>query len=270
MREQIKLAIDSLFRKVLGPLVRQAIKHNVSHSEFSEIVKEAYVEQSFEHFTLPMRKMSLSRVAVLTGLSRKEVGRLSHAEGNMPHPKIIPNSVTRVTMAWLSNPKFSESGLPKVLNIKEGKDSFAQLVEEAGGDVPAVAVLDELVRLGVANKESKNTVRLNNRGYVPNSSEIEKLGILASCTKDLLNTGIHNLETEDPDDARFQRQLIHRVPESLAKEFKEYSEVRAQDLLLEFNQWLREKSQGQPDNHKLTDIGFGIYYIEEQHNECDS
>jgi len=185
----------------------------------------------------------------------------------MPQPKIIFNSVTRITMAWLSDARFSDADSPKILEIKGGKNSFSELVEQAGGDVPSAAVLDELVRLGVVSKVGGDKVKLNNRGYVPNSSEIEKLSILASCTKDLLNTGIHNLESKDPEDSRFQRQLIHRVPEALAEEFKEYSEVKAQDLLLDFNQWLRERASNQSNNKIQVDIGFGIYFIEEKHND---
>lgn len=258
--------LKSLFLKVLSPWVRQSIKHNVSCSEFCEIVKKSYVDQSFECFALPNKKMTVSRVAALTGLSRKEVVRLAEDDKAVTKPKIVLNSATRVTMRWLSDSLFLDGqGEPKVLPIKEGDSSFVGLVDRAGGDVPPMAVLTELLRLGIVSQEQDDYVRLVNRGYIPNKSEIEKLDILATCAKDLLTTGLHNLETENRDQARFQRQLIQHVPEDVAEEFKQFSEKKSQDLLIEFNQWLREKQRDRnySNEGKLKPIGVGIYYIEE-------
>ena len=63
----------SAFRKLLRPLVRILIRHGIAYAEFGEVVKSVYVDCAVEDFALPGRKTSGSRVAILTGLTRKEV-----------------------------------------------------------------------------------------------------------------------------------------------------------------------------------------------------
>lgn len=262
------------FLKVLEPLVRIAIKHRISHAEFTEMARQAYVDQSYKHFGLPNRKTTVSRVAVLTGLSRKEVVRLtSEGESSSPQPKIAPNRAARVMMGWITDPQFcNQNNEPKELAMKEGNSSFTALVERYSGDVPPVAVLDELMLSGIVSKLDGDKVRLNNSGYVPQTDELKKFEILSACTKDLLNTGIHNMENPKKEDALFQRQFKSRLlPESLAQEFKAFSHQKSEALLVEFSQWLRAKAEQQihqPDEPKKH-VGIGIYFTEEPEDGKD-
>ena len=66
--------------RVLRPLVRLLLRYGVPFGAFSELAKGAYVEIAREEFGIPGRKQSDSRVAVLTGLSRKKVHRVSRLE----------------------------------------------------------------------------------------------------------------------------------------------------------------------------------------------
>jgi len=64
---------------MLKPLVRLLIRHEFTHKELTELVRQTYVTVAYEEFAIPEQEMSVSRVAVLTGLSRKEVVRLVEA-----------------------------------------------------------------------------------------------------------------------------------------------------------------------------------------------
>ena len=74
---------------LLKPLIRILIRNEVSHSEFAELARQAYVETAYEHFALPKRKMTFARASVLTGLSRKEVVRLKKTSSEAPKEKKI-------------------------------------------------------------------------------------------------------------------------------------------------------------------------------------
>ena len=52
------------------------MRHEFSHSEMTEMVRKTYVEVAYDVFAVPDRRMTYSRAALLTGLSRKEVVRL--------------------------------------------------------------------------------------------------------------------------------------------------------------------------------------------------
>ena len=72
----LKLAILAAYKRLLRPLVRILIRNSVSFAEFSEIAKDVYVEVAARDFRLPEKNMTQGRIAILTGLTRKEVNRL--------------------------------------------------------------------------------------------------------------------------------------------------------------------------------------------------
>jgi len=57
--------------------VRASTSLHIDHTEFSEIGRRAFVEVGFRDFDSDGHKQTVSRVAVLTGLSRKEVLHLA-------------------------------------------------------------------------------------------------------------------------------------------------------------------------------------------------
>ena len=126
----IKKALAKAVIKILTPLIRLLLKYEISHKEFTELAKHAYVNVAFQDFSLPNRKNTYSRVAVLTGLSRKEVVRLATSGEEQTLPQKGPlNRATRVIGGWLRDPDFlDEDGNPKSLPLRGKHGSFADLV----------------------------------------------------------------------------------------------------------------------------------------------
>ena len=62
--------------RMLKPIVRILLRHGISHAEFAELAKLAYVDVSEHEFGVEGRKQSVSRICVLTGLHRKDVNRI--------------------------------------------------------------------------------------------------------------------------------------------------------------------------------------------------
>jgi hypothetical protein len=75
MAEGVRIRLLAAYRKLMQPLVRILIRHGVSFGELSEVLKNVFVEVAGRDFALPDRKPSQSRVAILTGLTRKEVAK---------------------------------------------------------------------------------------------------------------------------------------------------------------------------------------------------
>lgn len=268
MKSNFKLVLANAVLAMLKPLVRVLIRNELSHSEFSELARQAYVEMAYERFSIPGRKTTYSRVAVLTGLSRKEVVRLyKKMEQREPAIKTAPNRAVRVTTGWLQDSEFLADNKPADLPLQGEYGSFASLVARYSGDITLGAIVDELERNGVVSRPDKQTVRLNSYGYIPREDELEKIKIMSVCTADLLHTTAHNLEHEEQD-ARFQRQIIYPgVPESVAREFKAYSSSKSAELLQHLNHYLSSKIQdhksgGNDGTDSARRVGLGIYYIE--------
>jgi hypothetical protein len=272
-----KASLRTALLKLLWPVVNLLIKNDMSHGEFSEIAKESYVFVAHNDFAIPNRKKTYSRVAVLTGLSRKEVVRLLKGEDStLSSPKIRNNRAARVVTGWLNDPDFLDAaGNPRILPLRVGLVkraglTFADLVERYSGDITARAILDELTRLNIACIKDQHSVCLEKAGFIPDLNDAESIDILFNCAGNLLKTGVFNITDAKQQDKRYQRQLTHfDVPQSIAEEFKAYSEKRSQDLLLELDKWLATKDSSNAPNteNRISSIGVGIYYFEDKDYE---
>ncbi len=263
---------------ILKPLVRVLIRNEVTHAELTELVRQTYVQVAYDAYAIPDQEMTVSRAAVLTGLSRKEVVRLKGIiDGEEPLVKPAPNRAQRVVHGWLSDKDFlSTKKQPRVLPVKGDKSSFQSLVQRYSGDITYGAVLDELNLIGVTELTANNKVRLINRAYIPHKDELEKMRVMSVCVADLFETAVYNIENPGKKPL-FQRQLVYSgIEDSLAAKFRNLSSEKATELFDLMNTLLssgRDKSSaGERASGKR--VGLGIYYFEsnnasQQSSEAD-
>lgn len=261
------LALNAAVLKLLRPLCRLLLRHHVPFAAFEELAKHTYVQVALEDFGIPGKKPTLSRASILTGLTRKDVTRL--AADTAPERAASDegyNRAARVLTGWVRDPDFhGADGHPKVLAPLDGPDSFAVLVRRYSGDMPARAVLDELLRVGAVAERDDGRLELLTAGYVPRGSEVEKLGILGSDVADLIATIDHNLQHADTD-PRFQRKVMYtEFPAGQLPAFRKLSTAQAQALLEKFDRWLAEHGTQPGDDppEAAMRVGMGIYYFEE-------
>jgi hypothetical protein len=265
---RIHIAVNAAVLKLLRPLCRLLLRHHVPFAAFEELAKHTYVQVALEDFGIPGKKPTLSRASILTGLTRKDVQRL--VADTAPERAASDegyNRAARVLTGWARDAEFhGPDGKPKVLDPLEGTASFAMLVRRYSGDMPARAVLDELLRVGSVRQRDDQKLELVTSGYVPRSGETEKLGILGSDVADLISTIDHNLQHADTD-PRFQRKVMYvNYPPSQLPAFRKLSTAQAQALLEKFDRWLAEHSDDEPTDtttQPAMRVGVGIYYFEE-------
>ncbi|MBI5906246.1 MAG: hypothetical protein HZB86_12005 [Deltaproteobacteria bacterium] len=203
-------AIYAAILRLLRPIVRLLLRHGVPFGTFADLAKRVYIEVALEEFGIPGRKQTHSRASVLTGLSRKEVLRVTR----LPRPEDRETTdryhrAARVIGGWVRDDLYGDgSGNPAELPLDGEGATFAALVKAYSGDVPVRAILDELVRVGCAEKTSDGKVRLLARAYIPADGGEEKLGILGSDVAALVGTIDHNLQAS-PEEAFFQRKTMY-------------------------------------------------------------
>lgn len=271
MLSDIQQALTNALLKLLYPLVRVLLRNGVSYGVFAELARKIYVDVAFREFGQQGRKQTISRVAALTGLTRKEVKRLAELEqagDASTHQRF--NRAVRVISGWLNDPRFHGSdGQPGPLPV-EGDNSFATLVREFSGDVPTQAMLSVL-RAGGSVERDGDTVTLVKHAYVPAAAPVEKIRILGTDTHELIDTIDHNLQA-DPDELRYQRKVSYfDVSQVAAREFKTLSAAKAQALLEELNAWLADNEQrDRGEGERGRRVSLGIYYFETDSEENDS
>mgnify|MGYP007014082397 CR=1 FL=1 len=254
---------------LLGPLVRLLLRHGVSFAEFEEVARLAYVQAANEHFRLPNRKMSDSRIAVLTGLTRKEVKRLRDLidAGELSNKADNAHRATRVLSGWHRDPDFCGSdGYPLNLPM-EGERGFSGLVRRYSGDIPAKAMLEELLRVkAVAACEDGESVKPLSRIYMPLAADDPaSIRILGTSTRDLLSTLEHNM-TIDADEPRFLQRSVsnNNISPKMVPIFNRIATEQSQSLLESLDDWLTAHELDERDvmeDEADSRVGVGVYFF---------
>jgi len=259
--------------RLLTPLVRILLRNGMSFKAFSDVARRVFVEVGTRDFGIPGKKQTVSRVSILTGLSRKEVQHILE-EQRVPGGSEAGeryNRAARVVAGWVRDREFTDAaGDPLPLPPDGERASFAALVRRHSGDVPARAVLDELLRVGAVERQEDGRIGLRARAYVPSTSELDKLDILGADAGDLIATIDHNLQ-RGAADPRFQRKVMYdNVPRESAAAFRALSAGQAQALIEAMDQWLaecdRDLNPSVPGAGRVR-VGLGIYYFEENLNQ---
>ena len=162
-------ALSAATLHLLRPLVRILLRNNVSHRTFADLAKQVYVEVANTEFAIPGKKQTVSRIAILSGLTRKEVQQLLKEP---PDSRSIADEeyhrAARVITGWLRDPKYGDGkGHPRPLCLEGKGGSFSQLVKRYSGDIPVRALLDELVRVGAAAVSPQRDITLLAERYIP-------------------------------------------------------------------------------------------------------
>lgn len=251
--------------RVLAPLVRLLLRHGVSHAEFANWAKQAYVSEAGNSFSLNDKRPSVSRIAIITGINRKEVKRVMDLPAEVNTGVSKHNRAVRVITGWLQDSDYHDGdGKPKLLTYADAEGSFNRLVRQHGGDVPPRAMLDELLRVGTVT-ETDGQVRLEHSGYVPHRSETALLDIFATSAYDLLTTLENNLSGEHK--GRLQMSVAYDNVTSTGHErFRKLGTERAmamlRDLDKELSQYDREANPAAEGDGRFR-TGLGVYLIEE-------
>lgn len=253
--------------KLLAPLVRLLLRYGVPYAAFADLAKRVYVDEA-ERLEIPGRKRTVSRAAVLTGLSRKEVARVRALEA--PDDRAIRerySRAARVIAGWLRDESFRDArGRPRAVALEGESPSFAELVKRYSGDMPARAVLDELERVGAVETEASGKIRLVTRAYVPASGEADKLEILGTDVADLIATIAHNLACA-PGEAFFQRKVAYdNLADDRDASLRRIAGEKAQALLEDLDRVMASRDRdvvpGIADARRKRAM-LGIYYFEE-------
>lgn len=254
--------------RILRPLIRILLRNGVSYGTFADIAKSEFVDVARKESAVEGRKQTTSRLAVVTGLTRKEVHRI--LEQSRPDDRSSAdryNRAARVVAGWRRDEDFlSPRGNPRVLPVSGPGITFQELVRRYSGDMPYRAVLDELAAEGTVLISDKDRVRLLERAYVPKADETMKLHILGVDTSYLIDAIGHNLQTGDAP-PKFQRKVLYdNLPDDALLEFRRLSRHYAQKLLEKLDGWLSARDRDANPGVRGAGrniAGLGIYYIEE-------
>ncbi len=262
-------------RRLLGPLVRLLLEHQVPFPALAALLKSVYVEQASRHFRLPDRPLTQSRITLLTGIHRKDVKRLQAETSGAPETPANVSLGAQIVLRWTADPRYRDPtrgdtplALPR-LDPGGEQPSFEELVESVTTDIRPRAILDEWLRLGIARLDDEDRVHLSNEAFVPTHGFDEKAYYLGRNVHDHLAAARHNLAGEHAPLLERSVYYAKLSPESVA-ELEALSRRVGSDALQTINRRAHELQQsdarGAADPKALTNrhrINFGVYFFGE-------
>jgi hypothetical protein len=271
VKEHLRLAV----RMMLKPLVRLLISQGVSHGDFSEAAKDVYVEVAIRHFDRSA-KVNQSKVAILTGLTRKEVKNvIDRALSAEPHNKNYSRP-SRVLAGWHSDPKYiGPYGVPLEIPYESpvpGSPSFTELVRTYSGDMAPSPMLKELVRVGAVVELENKTYKAVRRDFEAAALSPELVERLGKVGHYFFSTAAANIEKKEQGSGYFDRRVYTEegISQQSLERFDEYIKLRGQEFLEELDNWL--VSVEKDDRSKPEKLNTGlcmVHYVVNEENEKD-
>ena len=264
--EDLKTTTLSALRLLLRPIVRILLRAGVNWKEFAEVGKATFVEIASEDFGIRGRPTNISRVAILTGFTRREVKRLRDllaSEDAASFERM--NYATRGLTGWYTDPDFtSVDGQPRPLAVSGTNPSFETLCARYSGDVPSTTMLKELRHVG-AVVEEKGRLVAKTRYYMPVLMDPQQIVRSGSVIEDIGNTVAYNLHRGPTDPSRFERRATNtHIPAAVVPEFRNYIEQEGQAFLERVDSWLTERESQEAGDENGVRLGLGAYWIEER------
>jgi hypothetical protein len=248
-------------------LVRTLLRNGMAYGEFDQIARKCFVEVAYRDFSPSGKKQTISNVAIITGLNRKEVKKLAELDVDQPETGIKQyNRVVRVLGGWINDRRFlRKDGNPRDLEY-DGKDSFSDLVKLYSGDIPVAAMQKVLLNSANIKFTDDNKVRLLSHAYLPSDDPVEKLAILGTDASQLVDTIDFNL-TAPEEMLRFQRKASNpKVAVDAIPKIKQFLRRKGQAFLEEVDLYL---SQHESEDGSSAAVSVSVFYHESKDEDAE-
>lgn len=243
------------------------LRCGMTWKEFSDLSKSVFVESATEEYGIKGRPTNVSRVSILTGISRKEVKRQRSLLGNeAPIAAGKTTDATRVLSGWHQDPVYLDGTSTPILLAEHGPaPSFETLCGKYGGDIAPTTLLKELLTTETVEKTKNGKLHVLRRYYQPAVRDDENLIFASQRIKELIETMNNNVFPSENRPPRFGGYAANdsMTPE-IIPQFREFLDKRGQSFLEEIDDWLTKHAPSEEsgsNNHVR--IGIGLYAIEE-------
>lgn len=244
-----------------------ALKCGMTWMEFAELSKSMFVQAATDEYGINGRPTNISRVSILTGISRKEVKRQRELISNeAPAKPAKTTDATRVLSGWHQDPVYLDAkSNPRSMPEKGPAPSFEALCQNYGGDIPTHAMLKELLKTKAVERLPDGGLGAISRFYQPAVHDDENLRWAVQMIRDLVETMNNNVFLDDTRSPRFGRKAENeRIPKRAIPAFRRHLTERGQAFLEEIDDWLTEHVASETtETTECARIGVGMFAIEE-------
>lgn len=254
----------------MRPVAKILLRFGIGYREFAEITKTAFVDVATTDYGLRGRPTNISRVAVMTGLTRKEVRRIRAKIETGDESVVVKSTpLSEVLHRWHAEAEFLDAaGRPAIIPFEGASGSFSNLVKRFGGDIPPGAMRTELKRVEAVQETSDGQLEVIRRSIHPKGVHEKLVTALVHAVYPLVATVEHNTNPDREGETWAQTnsfsQSIRKsdVPRLRRICFDRLSEVAESidDLFMAY-ETLHENDESTNDQNT---VAVGVFFFEER------
>ena len=270
--DQTRSHVLFALRRVLRTITRLLIRMDIRCEEFCHLVAEEYIEtavRDFSHPTPPSRE----RIAMFTGLSKHQIDRYVDSRGRTSRgPGTLMSVIVEVLQKWHTAPEYvGPYGIPRELEFAMPSERcFRSLVSLVDRQVDPQAVLSELLRAGAVVPSGETHFRALSRSLMLAETMSPQLTeYYGRAMSRLASTLDHNIDPRNSARRLARRVTADRgLPAQLIPEFESYARGKADEFLLDLDNWITTRTS--EEVHSPVPIDVGIYVFSHTEAPADS
>lgn len=264
MNERGQLVLAAVLR-LLRPLARLLLRQGITYPVFAAALKPVFLEAAQQELAERGARQTDSALTLLSGVHRRDVRALLRAPAVPAQRVSEPTSLaSEVVARWLADRSYRKRGRPAALARGSGPGSFDSLVASVSSDVRPRAVLDELVRLGVA-EENEHGVTLLAEAFLPRQGFAEMAQLFADNVHDHAAAAAANLQGQANllEQAVFVDQLTPASAHELHLEATRAWHAAFRSVMDKAQSRFDEDAAQAAPHERTTRARFGVYFYME-------
>ena len=139
LKPSVRAAASEALLKILEGVSSFCLEHGFGRSEVETALRRALVSEARENCKLQEREPNVSRLAIITGITRKRVREIRlNLDRKLDLPELPPGRLVRFVDSWQTDSAYLDrSGRPRPLDCSgSGYGEFGELARSAAGDIP--------------------------------------------------------------------------------------------------------------------------------------
>jgi hypothetical protein len=185
--------------QVMRPLARLLLRHGIGYPVLAAGLKKVFLDAARDELAERDMPATDSAVTLLCGVHRRDVRLLTRLAPNHQRQATAaqPLGLAGALLAtWLADPRWRGDGSATRALPRAGEQGFDALAASLSQDIRPRALLDELLRLGLATEAPDGQVALAAAGFAPRGDLAAMAAQMAANLHDHAAAAVANLAGE--------------------------------------------------------------------------
>jgi hypothetical protein len=253
---------------LLRPIIRLLIHRGVQLPAVNNLLKKVYVDVATKEFAIGDKRLTDSRVSVLTGVHRRDV-RSIRTDGAPSSTRSVMSLSATVIGRWLADPVYADQeGRPRPLHrlVDDGTPSFEELFQGISKDVHPRTVLDDLINQKLVDwDETTDLIYLNGQAFVPTADRQGLMRFFEMNLHDHLSAAVANLINDDGKGRFLERAVYYNRLEPISVNKLEHDARELGDQILnDLNSKAFQLQKADTGKETATErFRFGVFFYRE-------